>query len=81
MILTPLQTLPKNVGDLGKIIVAKGFKKSPKVKKIAQSGHTGQHWPLLSFILGLFDTHTHHHNFYNKYALKMSIQYRYSTGI
>ena len=33
MILTPLQTLPKNVGDLGKIIVAKGFKKSPKGKK------------------------------------------------
>ena len=24
-ILTPLQTLPKNVGDLGKLIVAKGF--------------------------------------------------------
>ena len=29
-ILKPLQKLPKNVGDLGKIIVAKGFKKSPK---------------------------------------------------
>ena len=26
-ILTPLQKLPKNVGDLGKYIVAKGFKK------------------------------------------------------
>ena len=25
-ILTPLQKLPKNVGDLGKLIVAKGFK-------------------------------------------------------
>ena len=25
MILTPLQKLPKNVGDLGKLIVAKGF--------------------------------------------------------
>ena len=24
--LTPLQKLPKNVGDLGKLIVAKGFK-------------------------------------------------------
>ena len=24
-ILTPLQKLPKNVGDLGKLIVAKGF--------------------------------------------------------
>ena len=31
----------KNVGDLGKLIVAKGFKKLPKVQKIAQSGHTG----------------------------------------
>ena len=29
-ILTPLQKLPKNVGDLGKIMVAKGFKKLPK---------------------------------------------------
>ena len=25
-ILKPLQKLPKNVGDLGKLIVAKGFK-------------------------------------------------------
>ena len=39
-ILTPLQSLPKNVGDLGKLIVAKGFKKLPKVQKIAKSGHT-----------------------------------------
>ena len=31
-ILTPLQKLPKNVGDLGKLIVAKGFKKLPKVE-------------------------------------------------
>ena len=29
-ILTPLQKLPKNVGDLGKIIVAKAFKKCKK---------------------------------------------------
>ena len=36
MILAPLQKLPKNVGDLGK-----GFKKLPKVQKIANSGHTG----------------------------------------
>ena len=34
-ILTPLQKLPKNVGDLDKIIVAKGFKKLPKVQKMA----------------------------------------------
>ena len=27
----PLQKLLKNVGDLGKLIVAKGFEKSPKV--------------------------------------------------
>ena len=29
------------MGDLGKLIVAKGFKKLPKVQKIAKSGHTG----------------------------------------
>ena len=39
--MTPLQKLPKTVGDLSKIIVTKGFKKSPKVQKIAKSGHTG----------------------------------------
>ena len=39
-ILIPLQKLPKNVRDLGKLIVAKGLKKLPKVQKIAQSGHT-----------------------------------------
>ena len=31
-ILTPLQKLLKNVGDLGKLIVAKGFKNLPKVQ-------------------------------------------------
>ena len=31
LILTPFQKLPKNVGDLGILIVAKGFKKLPKV--------------------------------------------------
>ena len=40
MILTPLHKLPENVEDLGKLIVAKGFEKLPKVQKIAQSGHT-----------------------------------------
>ena len=40
MILAPLQKVAKNVGDLGKLIVAKGFKKLPKVQKIANSGHT-----------------------------------------
>ena len=32
MILAPLQKLPNNVCNLGKIIVAKGFKKLPKVQ-------------------------------------------------
>ena len=41
MILAPLQKLTKNVGDLGKFIVAKGFKKLSKVQKIANSGPTG----------------------------------------
>ena len=31
-ILTPLQKLPKNKGDLGKLFVAKGFEKLPKVQ-------------------------------------------------
>ena len=30
-LLTPLQKLPNIVGDLGKLIVAKGFEKMPKV--------------------------------------------------
>ena len=37
------QKLPKNVEDLGKLIVAKGLKKLPKVQKFARSGHTA-HW-------------------------------------
>ena len=28
------------LGDLGKLIVAKGFKKLPKVQKISRSGYT-----------------------------------------
>ena len=31
-ILTPIQKLPKIVGDLGKLIVAKGFEKLPKAQ-------------------------------------------------
>ena len=38
-ILTHLQKLLNNVGDLGKIIVATGFEWLSKVQKIAQSGH------------------------------------------
>ena len=45
MILTPLQKLPNNVGDLDKIIVATGFEWLPKVQKIAQSGHTARICP------------------------------------
>ena len=33
MTLIHLQKLPKNVRDLGKLIVANGFKKLPKVQK------------------------------------------------
>ena len=32
----------KNVGDLGKLIVAKGFEKLPIVQEIAQSGQTAR---------------------------------------
>ena len=32
-ILTPLQKLPKNVGDLGKLIVTKALKSCPKSNK------------------------------------------------
>ena len=39
--MTLLQKLPMNVGDLGKLVAAKGFEKLPKVQQIAQSGHTG----------------------------------------
>ena len=33
LILTPLQKLPKNGGDFGKLIVDKGFKSCPKSYK------------------------------------------------
>ena len=39
-ILTSLQKLPKNVGYFDRLIVAKGYKKLPKVQKITQSCHT-----------------------------------------
>ena len=38
-ILTPLQKLPKNVGNVGKLNVAKGLNKLHKVKWIDISGH------------------------------------------
>ena len=37
------------LGDLGKLIVAKGFKKFPKVQKIARSGHTGSDTTALQY--------------------------------
>ena len=37
--------LPKNVGNFGKLIIAKCFKKLPKVQQIAQSGNTANHVP------------------------------------
>ena len=46
LILIPLQKLPTIVGDLGKLINDKGFKKLPKVQKIAQSGHAGHKYDL-----------------------------------
>ena len=51
MILTPLQKLPKNVGNSGKIIVAIGFEWLPKVQKIAKSGHTACNCKFLPSIL------------------------------
>ena len=42
MMLTPLQKLPGNMGDLGKIFVTTGFEWLPKVQKITQSGHTAR---------------------------------------
>ena len=47
-ILTPLHKLPKNVGDLGKLIVAKGLKKSPKVQK---NPPIWSHWSVYLFQL------------------------------
>ena len=48
-LLTPIQKLPRNKRDLGKLIVDKGFKKFPKVQSITQSGHTGSKLYLFFF--------------------------------
>ena len=42
-IMTLFQIFLKNVGDLSKLIVAKGFEKLPKVQQIAQSGYAASH--------------------------------------
>ena len=47
LIFAPLQKLPKNEGELCKIIVATGYQCLPKQQKIVQSGHTK--WYTLSF--------------------------------
>ena len=52
-ILTPLQKLPKNEWDFGKLIVATGFEKLPKDQKIGQSGHTDWQWQWPRFIFHL----------------------------
>ena len=54
-ILTPLQNLPKNLWYFGKLIVAKGFKKLPKVKKIAKSGHTACEGLLINIMFKKLD--------------------------
>ena len=56
-ILTPLQKLPNNVGNLGKIIVAIGFEWLPKVQKITQSGHTGSYPKLNTGGVQSWDSH------------------------
>ena len=45
------------LGDLGKLIVDKGFKKLPKVQKIAQSGHSALAFHVPSLFLAF-----HKHN-------------------
>ena len=54
IILTPLQKFPQNGEDWDKLIVAKGFKRLPKVQNITQSGHTDSSlnvWLEISFLI------------------------------
>ena len=57
-ILTRSQKLPKNVGDLGKLIVAKVFEKLPKVQYTAQSGHSGSELVSISIYFTQFQLFT-----------------------
>ena len=50
MIWTPIQKLPTNVGNLGKIIIATNFEWLPKVQNIAQSGHTPREYDQIANI-------------------------------
>ena len=58
--MTSLQKFPKNEGDLGKLNVAKGFKKLPKIQKIAKSGHTATYLRFMNDEAGSpqIDVHT-----------------------
>ena len=63
------------VGDLSKLIVAKGFKKLPKVRKIAQYGHTGNKKndsPVLLFGRNCFYSIDHSIYFYFYLLVKVS---------
>ena len=65
------------LGDLGKLIVAKGFKKLPKVQSIARSGHTAYDqcdkiilntWPFFTI-----DTCRRAHTFFVKVGAKFCL--------
>ena len=49
-----LTKLPKNVVDLGKIIVSTGFEWLPKAQKIAQRGHTAYVWKCTNWKFNVF---------------------------
>ena len=58
-IFTPLKKLPNNIGDLGKLIVAKGFKSCPMSKKLPDlvklvPTHYAIHRPLSAFLNYLY---------------------------
>ena len=76
--MTPIQKLPKNVGDLGKIIVAKGFKKLPKVQWIANSGHTGV-W-VCGGRVGVYTREHKQTNIYTITALSLSLIVFWAAG-
>ena len=46
------------LGYLGKLIVAKGFKKMPKFQKIARSGHTARDGPIAATCTNLIVSFT-----------------------
>ena len=68
-----MQKLRKNVRDLGKLIIVKGFKKLPKVQIIAQSGHTAvsgfvcAYRPSSFAVPGLNPMHAMHCDFFDRY--------------